>query len=195
MIGVNRRRVMGSGGSAPLPYDAEIEYLESTGTQYIDLGITMSKDFSMTLVFESTSSKDANIILSAATSYSFNQYAVFSTGTKLYIESIGNHYDSYALNTIYKLRIVPGTATLYDGNDNVLSTFTRQTYDTNATTGQLFRIGVKYGEVRMHSFSIDSIMDLIPFRVGTTGYMYDRVSGQLFGNSGTGDFVLGPDKT
>ena len=25
--------------SAPLPYDAEVEYLESTGTQYIDTGI------------------------------------------------------------------------------------------------------------------------------------------------------------
>ena len=33
----------------------------------------------------------------------------------------------------------------------------------------------------------------IPVRVGTVGYMYDRVSGQLFGNQGTGDFVLGPD--
>ena len=35
---LNRRRYMG-GGSAPLPYDAEVEYIKSTGTQYIDLGI------------------------------------------------------------------------------------------------------------------------------------------------------------
>jgi hypothetical protein len=34
----------------------------------------------------------------------------------------------------------------------------------------------------------------IPVRVGTTGYMYDKVSGQLFGNVGTGDFILGADK-
>lgn len=27
------------------------------------------------------------------------------------------------------------------------------------------------------------------------GYMYDRVSGELFGNAGTGAFVIGPDKT
>lgn len=39
----------------------------------------------------------------------------------------------------------------------------------------------------------DLIIDLLPVRVGTVGYMYDRVSGQLFGNNGTGAFVLGPD--
>ena len=40
--------------------------------------------------------------------------------------------------------------------------------------------------------------DFIPVRVGSganaVGYMYDRVSGQLFGNAGTGAFVIGPDK-
>ena len=41
----------------------------------------------------------------------------------------------------------------------------------------------------------NKIRDLIPVRVGNVGYMYDKVSRQLFGNSGTGDFILGPDKT
>lgn len=35
--------------------------------------------------------------------------------------------------------------------------------------------------------------DFIPVRVGQVGYMYDKVSGQLFGNAGTGEFILGPD--
>ena len=38
-----------------------------------------------------------------------------------------------------------------------------------------------------------TIIDLIPIRKGTIGYMYDKVSGQLFGNSGSGSFILGPD--
>lgn len=41
------------------------------------------------------------------------------------------------------------------------------------------------------------VADFIPVRVGTgenaVGYMYDRVSGKLFGNMGTGAFVLGQD--
>ena len=41
----------------------------------------------------------------------------------------------------------------------------------------------------------DGLLDIIPVRVGDVGYLYDRVSGQLFGNSGTGEFIVGPDKT
>jgi hypothetical protein len=38
--------------------------------------------------------------------------------------------------------------------------------------------------------------DFIPVRKGSTGYMYDRVSGHLFGNeASTGDFILGNDIT
>lgn len=54
------------------------------------------------------------------------------------------------------------------------------------------------GSVRLYSIKIYGIgnvkiLDLIPVRVGTVGYMYDRVSGRLFGNQGTGEFVLGSD--
>lgn len=41
----------------------------------------------------------------------------------------------------------------------------------------------------------DGLLDIIPVRVGDVGYLYDRVSGELFGNSGTGKFIVGPDKT
>lgn len=33
-------------------------------------------------------------------------------------------------------------------------------------------------------------LDLIPVRKNGKGYMYDRISGELFG---TGDFIVGPD--
>jgi hypothetical protein len=53
---------------------------------------------------------------------------------------------------------------------------------------------------RIASFSVtdaatgEKIQDLIPVRKDGVGYMYDKVSGNLLGNSGTGDFVIGPDK-
>lgn len=44
-----------------------------------------------------------------------------------------------------------------------------------------------------HSKANGQKVNLLPVRIGNTGYMYDTVSGQLFGNTGTGDFILGPD--
>ena len=51
------------------------------------------------------------------------------------------------------------------------------------------------GRINRYSVTRDGakILDFIPVRKGTVGYLYDRVSGALFGNAGTGDFVLGPD--
>lgn len=37
------------------------------------------------------------------------------------------------------------------------------------------------------------ILNCIPVRVGTTGYLYDKVSNQIFGNLKSGTFILGPD--
>ena len=50
-----------------------------------------------------------------------------------------------------------------------------------------------YGFVAKNATDGSTILDLIPVRKGTVGYMYDRVSGRLFGDAGAGDFVLGPD--
>ena len=52
--------------------------------------------------------------------------------------------------------------------------------------------------MRIYSWSVREgnalVRDFIPVRKGTVGYLYDRVSGKLFGNAGTGDFVVGLDK-
>jgi hypothetical protein len=38
------------------------------------------------------------------------------------------------------------------------------------------------------------VRDFIPVRKGQVGYMYDKISGRLFGNIGSGSFTFGPDK-
>ena len=55
----------------------------------------------------------------------------------------------------------------------------------NNFTGKIYNVKISQGD--------EIVMDLIPVRVGTTGYMYDTVSGELFGNAGTGEFILGSD--
>jgi hypothetical protein len=44
------------------------------------------------------------------------------------------------------------------------------------------------------SQGVNLVRDFIPVRVGNVGYMYDKISGKLFENQGTGNFILGPDK-
>ena len=48
--------------------------------------------------------------------------------------------------------------------------------------------------VKIYDANGTLVRDFVPVRKGTVGYLYDRVTRKLFGNAGTGDFVLGPDK-
>lgn len=71
----------------------------------------------------------------------------------------------------------------------------------NAPTNSIKIFGSTAGfEGRIYSFKWfrDSVpmLDLIPVRKGGVGYMYDRISGRLFGNAYEADgsrFILGPD--
>lgn len=51
----------------------------------------------------------------------------------------------------------------------------------------------EFGVNRIRRFTIKNVIDLIPVRKGVIGYMYDKISGEFFGNSGTGEFIIGPD--
>lgn len=57
--------------------------------------------------------------------------------------------------------------------------------------------GYTYGKVCIASFSGTDgnghSFDIIPVRIGKTGYMFDRISGRYYTNQGTGDFILGQD--
>lgn len=72
-----------------------------------------------------------------------------------------------------------------ENNNNHILLFT-------TTTSAMQNLGL-----RIYSFSISTkgkkLIDFIPVRVNNVGYMYDKVSGKLFGNVGTGEFILGPD--
>ena len=179
---LNRRRYMG-GGSAPLPYDAEIEYLQSSGTQWIDTGYKSNNidSFELIIVTDGTSNyMGSNGNLQVDLSYGKN---LGKRNIKV------THSENY------------GPITYVNG-----SLVNRQFYYRfNGFIIGLYAMGVSSDTVGYYSsaavFSSQLIIndnlvrDFIPVRIGTTGYLYDKVSKQLFANQGTGDFVLGPDKT
>ena len=83
-----------------------------------------------------------------------------------------------------------------NGIEGDLNSFENNT-NTNPITifNRVDSLAQSYG--RIYHLRIDKAgvteFDLIPVRIGNEGYMYDRVSGKLFGNAGTGKFILGPD--
>lgn len=202
-MNVSRRRYMGEkGGSSPYQ---RIEYLGSTGTQYIDTGIKASGNLAIkiNLVDYFTSEHFGQWAFGGRNGYKdkcFGYYILnngygdtcFSYGnTEVFdlwysrfpassileigggVLKIGDHTKSYSIQTFtsdYNL-ILFGLQ--YGGTALPMSAKIGNTYITNGTITR----------------------DFIPVRIGQVGYMYDTVSGELFGNAGTGDFVLGPDVT
>jgi len=79
------------------------------------------------------------------------------------------------------------------------STLTGSAYNASSGEFVLLRIPNEsncIGKLYGSKVYINSVLvrDLIPVRVGQVGYMYDKVTGRLFGNSGTGSFILGKDR-
>lgn len=209
---LQRRRSIISVGGPRLPYDAEIEYLESTGTQFIDTGLTPG-DIGSRFIYrtEIQWKTAAHRQLMGAQDINF-----FGVDTSM-------RYESYSTMTR------TGSTSSFDIVEFVMAYLNRKTYrrfsyinetlssaawesNTLFSTNRIVIFGIYTlaGTAinsnflclcKIKSFKIyndqtgDVYFDGIPVRVGTIGYMYDRVSGQLFGNAGTGAFIVGPDKS
>ena len=194
-------------GGNPLPYDAEIEYLESTGTQYIDTGYQINFNSSVaveqqaTIAYTVTNERQLN---------GSNGYGYFGCSANNKFESaagvssISAGTDYHDISFSYKKENGRTHTTLYI--DNVKASEDKGGKITNSYDYDIFiyAIGGRdhaaalffcKAKIKSYKLLFDGVVvrDYIPVRVGQVGYMYDRVSGQLFGNAGTGAFVVGPD--
>lgn len=195
-----------------LPYDAEIEWLGTDGTAYIDTGFVPNQNTSVDSMFMKTSTLENFFLFgvrptSTATSKELtfmpynNQQINFRYGnksvSKSYLISVDTKYKLYTNKRAFYLRNKQGT--------NLSSGAAVQNTFNSVYSIRLFgeRVGSDGGNVasslRIYYFKIKDnttlARDFIPVRVGQVGYMYDRVSKTLFGNAGSGAFVLGPDVT
>ena len=207
-----------------MPYDAEIEYLESKGEYTsgtgIDLGIygSMDLDFSidfMPLEVSTEATKGVGSIFGARTNWNKNIYQL-STFNKSNISSQRGHFVC-ASNYGYSNNNAPWLGLVANQRCSISKrglVFTRPNGTTVTLPSQTFTTPVTISVFSYHStttysesqikmrlyrltFSRNSVVlrDLIPVRVGQVGYLYDKVSGQLFGYIGESDFILGPDKS
>ena len=199
------------GGGEPLPYDAQIEYLQSSGTQYIDTGIYGANDLDFEISFKGSNRDNFYGVMGDRYSSSSRRYTVITStnsytnvGSYITVGTNSNQVTSsgtYLSNVKHAYKKV-GT-TIYADDHNIGSLGTISSFTTPNT---IILFGMRdngtlanmlYGYIYYCKLSKNGTLlrDFIPVRVGTTGYMYDKVSGQLFGNDGTGDFILGNDIT
>ena len=203
---------LGSRRGPALPYDAEVEYIESTGTQWIDTGFAPT----------SQSKVECNAIwlLSASGSGSNQNPTLFgarNTSPAAYFEVLQdankNLYYQYGSRSP-RVSFVYGTRIVYTADANKLYvdgalkiTATAATFSI-AHPLALFALnkgGVveRFSKASVYGFKAWDAngalaRDFKPVRFTnelgqSEGAMYDRVSGQLFRNSGTGVFGFGTD--
>ena len=213
-------RMMMKRRGAPLPYDAEVEYLESTGTQYIDTGIlctSLPDEFIVRCGLSANSLGTYYETFFGAEKNTSGWPAVYWRIQPYNDDGPGRQFKS-GVGTFYNWSPVePHVGIDYEFVLDVQTSgvkYTINSVETRFNYSDRFRIPFdlylfclnnngnadRFANLDMRYFSIDDICDMIPIRFTnelgqSEGAMYDRVSGQLFRNAGTGAFTIGPDKS
>lgn len=179
--------------AAQLPYDAEVEYLESTGTQRIEIGMTFDASCVLDMTFRFTRFVN-NATCHGQTAAGENQARfAFGKGAASWNDwycGIGdkNYRTGTALDLAVHRFVVdaPGDKFVIDGT----------TYNVGRTAFALpsspNNSAVLYNRARVNAADLDDfgvcgqlyrcqihkngvlVRDFIPVRVGTTGALYDR---------------------
>ena len=209
-----RRRMM-MGGSAK-PYDAEVEWIGTDNGSgcYIDTGVygTESLHTQLHIMLTNTITAAQQFRIGFVQE-GYNRYSITWNGSFDIYPSSGTFYKNFRRVTpVYNQEIVMYHYSRYfemfmNGNRYVLDIGNIQPYRTN---GSIYLFGIdNYYDNTAHlnpavghriikcifTENNNILRDFIPVRKNGIGYMYDKVSGQLFGNAGTGQFIIGPDKS
>ena len=183
-----------------LPYDAEVEYLGSTGTQWIDTGIVPTRTTKIVFDYQLTSQTAGRGLFGSYKTKS--SYYIYQNSATAFEVGFGGHKSNAFMSDLYRheiefddLSVLVDGKTVYTGGSYLYTSkytlllFTIRSENTiyKGSSAKIFYLEIYDNGVL--------VRDFVPVRKGNIGYMYDRVSGQLFGNQGTGEFIIGPDKT
>ena len=190
-----------------LPYDAEVEWLESSGSAYIDSGIECTGDlkvhFNACILTAVNSGACGGIHTTSP--YFRHHWSPYTSGNFYWIQKSASTSAaitfSNSANTYYEVVVDPINGTGSVNGTNKTFTALQASY----TTGQNYFIFARKAsdgvvQSRPSRFKFFKmwrngvlLRDFIPVRKDGDGYLYDRVSGTLFGNVGSGHFNFGDD--
>lgn len=183
-----------------LPY-IKLEYIQSTGTQWIDTNIVPSADTEVEIQVSDVSTNEAILL---AHDWSADGFCL-STSSHDKANYIGWHYtgDWQTVSTnrtqLNKIELYRGSIRL---NDTQVTTNTNTNGRTYTSTLKLFGgIASHYNSFKLYYLKLYNgetlLRDLIPVKriSDNTICLYDKVSDTFFENQGTGVFTAGPVKS
>lgn len=195
-------RQIAFGGSKRKPYDAEIEYLESTGTQYMLFDEVING-------FEGKLLPGGSNVYGAVGNWNggSQRNCIFWTtvqdrGWSIASQGVAPIYSGDMRKEMLFVTVrgidatIGGVAyTLNKGWSNKPQFMLFGNVSWGSSVSEVGAVSTQACQIGSCKLYCDDVLvrDLIPVRVGDVGYMYDKVSGQLFGNAGTGAFILGAD--
>ena len=192
-----------------LENNIELEYIESTGTQYIDTEYMINENFKYKIKTAITDTRTSTTIypqlmtaLTLANSSDGKSYRIeYSPSTKK-INGMGVSID-YNSNEIYTIEYKLGYTTINGVLYNNNITWKGEPYSTVillCAKSSNYGIGTSfYSVARIYSAQIYNgdtlVRDYIPVHntILDTYGLYDKVEGKFYANSGTGNFIPGPE--
>lgn len=175
----------------PLPYDSEIEYIESTGLQWIDTEYTNNIEY-LEIIFSLSVDATINVLCQKYDQYAWRDLTIIRERNNLKA-SLQTLYDGTMNENKYKIIATNNVYTLYNENNNQIGRCINSLEQTTESF-MLLKAGPQRGYYKIYGVRINTDMNLIPVRIGEEGMLYDTIGKKLYKNSGTGKFELGPDK-
>ena len=187
-----------------VPYDSEVEWLESTGPQYIDTGMIFDQSSSCELFGRAVSSSAfpffGSRFSSSSRGFTIQKYAAGYFGGQY----SGSIYYSVPTDFNWHRFCLDGGILVFDGQivhrfpSSKFTTPTTALLFTSSTNGTPYEIGGKMISWCKIKGVGDDYEELVSVRFTnedgeTEGAMYGKVSGKLFRNVGAGSFIIGPD--
>lgn len=198
-------------GGGALPYDAEVEYLETTGTQYVNTGFYYLGRYRFKIVVKlkslSSSSDSSSASLIGARKDNISQMIQVSTWQN---GTFGYNNKLLRPNAINQINV---EYTIEHRSDNgfYVNGVKKRTVNTVDFTS-IYPVCIcgialgnsadvpRYSELMIGYFKLFEIYDgaetlkrYIPVRVGNVGYIYEEIDKDMFRSNGTEDFIPGND--
>lgn len=176
----------------------EVDYLQSSGTQYIDTGLKGNQDTEFDITAQYVGSSTSSLAGLFGTRTAAQNKAVIVAGyAGQVITGFGNTETQVVFDFNEHNFKLDDDDYYYDGT--LIKAFSPSTFTTDSTMivfGRRQGSGMSISAWKLKKCFVTNgteVRDYVPVRIGTTGYLLDKANWRVYENAGTGAFTYGGD--